>query len=148
MKSVRSDPFGEWNIVYFNPEQTDEAKILARLRAKGCPNAQRVPSVSVELGANLRAMVTNPVAVPGDVFVVELQGVSPESPLPRLVLPSSWTQQAAPKSDPAKVDGTVHTWLVRSHPETRRGRHEIRLVPAVSDTTERTLTVELVNQVR
>lgn len=62
--AVRSKPFAEWNVVYYDPAKTTPKKILDRLRAKGCPRAQAVPSASERIGEKISAVVSNPVAVP------------------------------------------------------------------------------------
>jgi hypothetical protein len=94
VKAVRSRPFAEWNVVYYDPAKTTPSKILDRLHAKGCPRAAAVAAEEARIGEKISARILNPVAVPGDCFHVVLE--LPEGIEHQLGLPEGWREIGGP----------------------------------------------------
>ena len=140
VKSVRPQPFGEWNIVYFDPQLADPAKILARLRAKGCPKAQEIAAAEAREN-ELRVRCENPIATPGDSFRVTLQTKDTEAKAIELVLPEKWI--ASHRKPNPRTDTAI--WI-QSPSTAKPGKYIVRLRTA--DKKELAFPVELVRQVR
>lgn len=73
VKAVRPKPFGEWNIIYYNPKQTTPNSILRHLQATRCPQAELVED-RVHKEGDLKLILKNPLVAYGDCFhfIVEL----------------------------------------------------------------------------
>ncbi|MGE3853584.1 MAG: hypothetical protein AB7K09_17770 [Planctomycetota bacterium] len=71
LRLVRSRPFGEWNVVYYDPAKTDHQKMLDRLHANGCPRASQI-TVPATTEAGVTVDLLNPFAVPGDWVLVSV----------------------------------------------------------------------------
>lgn len=97
VKTVRQKPFGEWNVVYFDATKIDTEKLLERLRKNGCEKAQHIEAASGGEG-DARVEVENPIAAPGDFFVVSV--TAPEKAKAGVVLtaPEGWTLPSGPKA--------------------------------------------------
>ena len=91
MKSVRSKPFGEWNIVYYMKTETTPAKILTRLRQKGCKNATWVQKKDAADGP-IRAVARSPIVTAGDIITVST--LRPKGSKLEIDCPDGWKRLA------------------------------------------------------
>jgi len=88
--TVRRKPFGEWVMVYYDNEKTGPAKLLQRLKARGCKRAKQRPPVTGQLG-NAEVCILNPVVAPGDFFHIEVKLPEGASADVKLAVPEGWT---------------------------------------------------------
>lgn len=91
VKTVRSRPFGEWNVVYYDADKTTPAKLQELLRKGGCRRATAVVSEAVVVDG-VSARVQNPMIAPGDLLVIELE--APKALAGKaltMTLPPGWT---------------------------------------------------------
>ena len=144
MKTVRKKPFGEWNVVYFDAKKTTPAKILKRLRAKGCPKATQVKPVTAS--ANGMTLTLNtPYVAPGDLVHLILGGKGNAKPDVRA--PKGWTLYPGP-SHPK----TGETWLYAQTPnDVKPGRHAVTIeVPGAKGggSAKASITVNVVSYVK
>lgn len=141
MNSLRRSPFGEWNIVYYDPKKTDTQKILARLRAKGCPRAELIPATKAEHN-EVVATVENPFVTPGDCFQLTFRSAAKEARTLELQTPKPW--KAAPKKVTLKA-GSNQTVLLRVPTNAAEGKHMLQLT---SSGKKLSLPVHVVQQIR
>lgn len=80
---VRNKPFKEWVTVYYDPEKTNEEKLLKLIRAKRCPRASQVRV------ANEKFTAMNPFTSEGEIVQLRIADV-PKDKAPELVLPEGW----------------------------------------------------------
>jgi hypothetical protein len=88
--TVRRKPFGEWVVIYYDKDKTDSAKLLDRLKARGCRRAKQKAPVTGQLG-DAAVSVLNPVAAPGDFFHIEVKLPEGASADVSIKTPEGWT---------------------------------------------------------
>jgi len=86
---VRSRPFGEWVVAYYDSTKTDAAKLLERLRANGCKKAKRNEPLSGRLN-DAEVTLFNPVVAPGDFLHIEVKLPDDASADVKIVPPDGW----------------------------------------------------------
>jgi hypothetical protein len=143
VKSVRSRPFGEWNVVYFDPSKTDAAALLQRLRENGCKNATRVETPAVELDG-VTIMLSNPIVVPGDVVQLEATPSGSRTATIHLVVPDGWRTVS-----PIEL-GHGNVASIQTPADAKSGKCVLTVRIAGNDQTAREaqLEVELVERVK
>ncbi len=140
VRAVRRKPFGEWNVVYYDASRTDISRIEERLKSKGCREAERVGPATREKDG-IQVVVDNPLAAPGDFFVISVK--LPGAAAGKLALepPEGWSS--------AGVPAEASRGIVTSPDKARAGQYAITArVTAGSKETEVTLEVELVSLVK
>jgi hypothetical protein len=80
---VRQKPFKEWVAVYYDPDATNEEKLLKLLRARRCPRA------SVDRVDHEKFTAMNPFVSEGEVVQLRIADM-PKDESPDLVLPAGW----------------------------------------------------------
>jgi len=90
---LRRSPFGEWVVVYYDPEQTSEAKILKRVRTNGCRNAAIVR-------AKKKSTTMNPFVAAGDCVQLRLI-LEEKTSLTISKIPTGWKFEGKLKDLPA-----------------------------------------------
>ena len=80
--SVRHNPFGEWVIVYFDPQKTSELALLKLIREKGCSNAKHI----LKKG---ESVALTPIITPGDTALIQIQ-LKKDTTLTAPELPKGW----------------------------------------------------------
>jgi len=126
VKACRPQPFGEWVVAYYDAEKTTPDRLLERLKKNGCEKATRVEPVESK-SESRKAAVANPIAVPGDWFVVDLEGFDKA---PAVSGPEKWTVALAGKkraviATPADAKAGKHKLKVGDW------EFEVELVPIV-----------------
>ena len=142
---VRNSPFKEWVTVYFDPEKTNESKLLEFLRARRCPSA-RLDRIEQ---AGLTAM--NPFVGPGGVVQLRWDYPNGDQP-PELTLPSDWVLKGSSASTKENSEQTEQAknaeqrfYSIQVPTNTRSGQQTISAVSPDGKTY--TVTVEVVRRV-
>jgi hypothetical protein len=88
--TLRSKPFGEWVVAYYDPAKTTTETLLKRLHQKGCREATQEKAAAAESGG-IRVSVANPLVAPGDWVQVEVRPPEGKAGTAALQAPAEWT---------------------------------------------------------
>lgn len=90
VKAHGGDSGGSWVVAYYDPDKTDEDRLLKRLKEKGCSEAER-GGFRLSQKEGIRISVMNSIVAPGDLvqLVVRLPWRSAKVDL---ALPPGWTR--------------------------------------------------------
>jgi hypothetical protein len=104
---LRSKPFGEWILVYYDKTKTSEAKLLNLAKTKGCKRASVIRDQIVKSGKS-SALIFNPYICPGDTVVLEINSDGSEKI--KLELPEGWTCKI-----PEKISGKLKVYITTTN---------------------------------
>jgi len=116
---VRRSPFAEWVVIYFDPAQTNEQKILKLIRSQGCPNAGLIRS-------NKLNATMNPYIASGDTVQLRIE-LKEKQLLSIKNLPKGW---AISTPLDAPFSAGTHYLNIRTPKGARRTTYTLRVKPA------------------
>ena len=85
---LRSKPFGEWVLIYYDKTQISEETLLELCKKGGCKRAAVIRDKKIEAGKS-SALLLNPYICPGDSIALEIDSDGSEKI--ELELPEGWT---------------------------------------------------------
>ena len=144
--AVRNKPFGEWNVVYYDPRKTDLKKIEERLRQKGCQKARR-DFARPRKSHGVTLAVENPFVTPGDCVLVSVKFPKARTGKACIVPPEKWKVRTGRERvvKGGKIPALLGLQTTRKTPP---GKHEFRVkVRVAGKVLTFKLEVELVKKV-
>lgn len=131
--SVRHNPFGEWVIVYFDPQKTSELALLKLIREKGCSNAKHI----LKKG---ESVALTPIITPGDTALIQIQ-LKKDTTLTAPELPKGWLVS----SELNDLKAGIHHLSIRTPSGTAKKKRVITLKDTAG--TAYDFPIELVSRV-
>lgn len=131
--SVRYHPFGEWVIVYFDPEKTSEDALLKKIRNNGCPKAALVRGKK-------ESIALTPIITPGDTALIQIQ-LEQDTSLTAIDLPEGWLIS----SELNNLEEGTHLLSIRTPSRTAKKKRTITLKD--DDGEDYEFHIELVSRV-
>jgi hypothetical protein len=89
LMAMRSSPFREWDIVYYDPQKTNTTTLEKRLHESKCPNARTEPATTAEAGG-IKLGLQSPAVVAGDWAWLLLEMPSGRSGRLKVTAPAGW----------------------------------------------------------
>lgn len=115
---MRSRPFGEWVLIYFDKSKITEIKLLDLCKKKGCKRAAVIAGKTAKSG-NTSAKVVNPYICAGDTLVLEIESDGKDKL--SVDLPDGW------KADISTKIAGKKTVFVQTSAKTAQGAKVLKL---------------------